>query len=104
MFELAEHFGESVGGDRIMIRQKFSQPDLAAMAGIVQQTSTAFLRIGSAVSWSARYPATIASRANWRLSTRPVCSKDLQQFRLVWRARTVGKCEAAGTLAARTQQ
>ena len=37
LLELAEHFGESVGGDRIMIRQKFSQPDLAAMAGIARE-------------------------------------------------------------------
>ena len=37
LLELAEHFGESVGGDRIMIRQKFRQPDLAAMAGIARE-------------------------------------------------------------------
>src|SRR5262245_6196291 len=37
LIELAEHFGESVGGDRIMIRQKFGQPDLAAMAGIARE-------------------------------------------------------------------
>ena len=37
LLELAEHFGESVGEDRIMIRQKFSQPDLAAMAGIARE-------------------------------------------------------------------
>ena len=34
LLDLAEHFGQSVGGDRIMIRHKFRQPDLAAMAGI----------------------------------------------------------------------
>jgi len=37
LLELAEHFGESVGEDRIMIRQKFRQPDLAAMAGIARE-------------------------------------------------------------------
>ena len=37
LLELAEHFGESVGEDRIMIRQKFKQPDLAAMAGIARE-------------------------------------------------------------------
>src|SRR6516162_3714677 len=37
LIELAEHFGESVGGDRIMIRQKFGQLDLAAMAGIARE-------------------------------------------------------------------
>ena len=37
LIELAKHFGESVGGDRIMIRQKFGQFDLAAMAGIARE-------------------------------------------------------------------
>jgi CRP/FNR family cyclic AMP-dependent transcriptional regulator len=37
LIELAEHFGENVGEDRIMIRQKFGQPDLAAMAGIARE-------------------------------------------------------------------
>ena len=37
LIELAEHFGESVGADRIMIRQKFGQLDLAAMAGIARE-------------------------------------------------------------------
>jgi CRP/FNR family transcriptional regulator, cyclic AMP receptor protein len=37
LIELAGHFGESVGGGRIVIRQKFGQPDLAAMAGIARE-------------------------------------------------------------------
>jgi CRP/FNR family cyclic AMP-dependent transcriptional regulator len=37
LLELAEHFGESVGEDRIMIRHNFNQPDLAAMAGIARE-------------------------------------------------------------------
>ena len=37
LLELAEHFGESVGSGRIMIRQKFGQSDLAAMAGIARE-------------------------------------------------------------------
>src|SRR6516164_10261705 len=37
LLDLAEHFGESVGEDRIMIRQNFRQPDLAAMAGIARE-------------------------------------------------------------------
>jgi CRP/FNR family transcriptional regulator, cyclic AMP receptor protein len=37
LLELAEHFGENVGEDRIMIRQKIKQPDLAAMAGIARE-------------------------------------------------------------------
>jgi CRP-like cAMP-binding protein len=34
LLDLAEDFGESVDGDRILIHEKFKQPDLAAMAGI----------------------------------------------------------------------
>jgi CRP/FNR family transcriptional regulator, cyclic AMP receptor protein len=37
LLELAEHFGESVSKGRIMIRQKFGQSDLAAMAGIARE-------------------------------------------------------------------
>jgi CRP/FNR family cyclic AMP-dependent transcriptional regulator len=37
LLELAEHFGESAGEDRIVIRQKIKQPDLAAMAGIARE-------------------------------------------------------------------
>ncbi len=37
LLELAEHFGEDVGAGRIIIRQKFSQSDLAAMAGIARE-------------------------------------------------------------------
>jgi CRP/FNR family transcriptional regulator, cyclic AMP receptor protein len=37
LIDLAEHFGESVAGDRIMIRHKFGQSDLAAMAGIARE-------------------------------------------------------------------
>jgi CRP-like cAMP-binding protein len=37
LLELAEHFGENVGAGRIVIRQKFGQSDLAAMAGIARE-------------------------------------------------------------------
>jgi len=37
LLELAEHFGENVGSGRIVIRQKFGQSDLAAMAGIARE-------------------------------------------------------------------
>jgi CRP/FNR family transcriptional regulator, cyclic AMP receptor protein len=37
LIDLAEHFGESVASDRIMIRHKFGQSDLAAMAGIARE-------------------------------------------------------------------
>jgi CRP/FNR family cyclic AMP-dependent transcriptional regulator len=37
LLEVAEHFGEDVGDGRIVIRQKFGQSDLAAMAGIARE-------------------------------------------------------------------
>ena len=37
LLELAEHFGENVGSGRIVIRQKFGQSDLAAMAGSARE-------------------------------------------------------------------
>ncbi len=37
LLEVAQHFGEDVGAGRIVIRQKFGQSDLAAMAGIARE-------------------------------------------------------------------
>jgi CRP/FNR family transcriptional regulator, cyclic AMP receptor protein len=37
LLEVAHHFGEDVGAGRIVIRQKFGQSDLAAMAGIARE-------------------------------------------------------------------
>ncbi len=37
LLELAEGFGHNVGGTRVVIRQKVSQSDLAAMAGIARE-------------------------------------------------------------------
>jgi CRP/FNR family cyclic AMP-dependent transcriptional regulator len=37
MLELAEGFGNNVGGTRVVIRQKVSQTDLASMAGIARE-------------------------------------------------------------------
>jgi CRP-like cAMP-binding protein len=37
LLELAQHFGEDVGAGRIVIRQKFGQSELAAMAGIARE-------------------------------------------------------------------
>jgi CRP/FNR family cyclic AMP-dependent transcriptional regulator len=37
LLELAEGFGQNVGGTRVVIRQKVSQSDLAAMAGIARE-------------------------------------------------------------------
>jgi CRP/FNR family transcriptional regulator, cyclic AMP receptor protein len=38
LLELAKHFGQDVGSGRVLIRQKISQSDLAAMTGIVRET------------------------------------------------------------------
>ena len=43
MLELAEHFGEEVGSGRIIIRQKISQNDLAAMTGVVRESVSRIL-------------------------------------------------------------
>lgn len=37
LLELADHFGEDVGAGRVVIRQKFGQSELAAMAGIARE-------------------------------------------------------------------
>jgi CRP/FNR family cyclic AMP-dependent transcriptional regulator len=37
LLELAEGFGQNVGGTRVVIRQKVNQSDLAAMAGIARE-------------------------------------------------------------------
>jgi CRP-like cAMP-binding protein len=37
LLELAEHFGQEVGPGRIVIRQRISQYDLAAMAGAARE-------------------------------------------------------------------
>ena len=44
LLELAEHFGENVGSGRIVIRQKFGQSDLAAMAGIARENVSRVLK------------------------------------------------------------
>jgi len=43
MLELAEHFGQEVGAGRIVINQKISQSDLAAMAGVARENLTRIL-------------------------------------------------------------
>jgi CRP/FNR family transcriptional regulator, cyclic AMP receptor protein len=51
LLELAEHFGEDVGSGRIVIHQKTSQSDLAALAGSRAKLSAAFSTTGSVTSW-----------------------------------------------------
>jgi len=43
MLDLAEHFGHDVGAGRIVIRQKITQSDLAAMAGIARENVSRIL-------------------------------------------------------------
>jgi CRP-like cAMP-binding protein len=43
LLELADHFGQEVGPERIVIRQKIRQTDLAAMAGIARENVTRIL-------------------------------------------------------------
>jgi CRP/FNR family cyclic AMP-dependent transcriptional regulator len=43
LLELAEDFGQDVGSGRIVIRQKFGQSDLAAMAGIARENVSRIL-------------------------------------------------------------
>jgi CRP-like cAMP-binding protein len=43
LVDLASAFGEDVGGNRILIRQKISQSDVAAMAGIARENVSRIL-------------------------------------------------------------
>ena len=43
LLELADHFGQDVGRGRIVIRQKITQKDIAAMAGIARENVTRIL-------------------------------------------------------------
>ena len=43
LLELAEHFGQEVGPERIVISQKIRQTDLAAMAGMAHENVTRIL-------------------------------------------------------------
>ena len=43
LIDLADAFGEDVGGKRILIRQKISQSDVAAMAGIARENVSRIL-------------------------------------------------------------
>jgi CRP-like cAMP-binding protein len=44
LLNLAEAFGQDVGSGRILIRQKVSQGDLAAMAGIARENVSRVLK------------------------------------------------------------
>ena len=44
LLSLAEAFGHDVGGGRILVRQKLTQSDLAAMAGIARENVSRILK------------------------------------------------------------
>ena len=44
LLDLAEAFGQPVGQGRILIRQKISQSDVAAMAGIARENVSRILK------------------------------------------------------------
>jgi CRP-like cAMP-binding protein len=44
LLSLAEGFGQDVGGGRILVRQKITQSDLAAMAGIARENVSRILK------------------------------------------------------------
>jgi CRP-like cAMP-binding protein len=44
LLSLAEAFGNDVGGGRILVRQKMTQSDLAAMAGIARENVSRILK------------------------------------------------------------
>jgi CRP/FNR family transcriptional regulator, cyclic AMP receptor protein len=44
LLSLADGFGQDVGGGRILVRQKITQSDLAAMAGIARENVSRILR------------------------------------------------------------
>jgi CRP-like cAMP-binding protein len=44
LLSLAEAFGHDVGGGRILVRQKVTQSDLAAMAGIARENVSRILK------------------------------------------------------------
>jgi CRP-like cAMP-binding protein len=44
LLELADHFGRTVGSDRIVVQHKIGQSDLAAMAGIARENLSRILK------------------------------------------------------------
>jgi CRP-like cAMP-binding protein len=54
LLELAEAFGRDVGSGRILIRQKVTQSDLAAMAGIARENVSRVLKDWTNRSWLSR--------------------------------------------------
>jgi len=58
LLDLAQAFGQDAGSGRILIRQKISQSDLAAIAGIARENVSRILAVWkkeSVVSWLAGY-------------------------------------------------
>jgi CRP-like cAMP-binding protein len=58
LLSLAAAFGNNIGGGRILIRQKFKQTELAAMAGVSRENVSRILKDWtdrSVLSWHAGY-------------------------------------------------
>jgi CRP/FNR family transcriptional regulator len=73
LLSLAEAFGNDVGAGRILIRQKVTQSDLAAMAGIARENVSRISTTGCARNWSAGSPATTASKTAPRSNAKRRC-------------------------------
>jgi CRP/FNR family transcriptional regulator, cyclic AMP receptor protein len=54
MLDLAAAFGNDVGGGRVVIRQKLSQSDVAAMAGIARENVSRILNEWMRLKWITR--------------------------------------------------
>jgi CRP/FNR family transcriptional regulator, cyclic AMP receptor protein len=73
LIELAEHFGENVGGGRIMIRHKFRQSDLAALAGIATESACRIL-----ADWRHRELVTRIS-GYYCIESKPALQREIQR-------------------------
>jgi CRP-like cAMP-binding protein len=93
LLDLAEHFGQDVGAGRILIRQKFSQSDLAAMAGIARENVNRIL-----ADWKRR---KLVSRISGYYC---IESKSAIEHEAYGGQEPLESVKLAGTLAARTQQ
>src|SRR5262249_320750 len=78
LLSLAEGFGHDARGARRLVRQKITQSDLAAMAGIARENVSRILRSGCGARSSRAWPVIIVSRTKPRSSTKPRCSRCLQ--------------------------
>jgi len=79
LLSLAAGFGQDVGGGRILVRQKITQSDLAAMAGIARENVSRILK-----EWSRQSHVSRLWRTRPRSSAKPSCKNELKDS---WRSR-----------------